>query len=184
MKDCPGCGYDLEGLPPVHVCPECGRPYDRDTYVLEAATRSTKVDTYLHIVSILVLVVLGSWSQRFSSTLAVVFLPGLVVNVWRLRSCRVLLVTPSDLCILRSGVEEHRLSFEDVSNVKYSWVTGRTIAYKSDGSKAFSIPIRHILSARRARQLVAIIKRRVADRANDSASIAEGPGSATEANTS
>jgi hypothetical protein len=25
---CIHCGYGLVGLPPVHVCPECGRPYD------------------------------------------------------------------------------------------------------------------------------------------------------------
>lgn len=25
---CIHCGYGLLGLPPVHICPECGRPYD------------------------------------------------------------------------------------------------------------------------------------------------------------
>lgn len=27
---CTACGYGLNGLPPRHVCPECGAPYDRN----------------------------------------------------------------------------------------------------------------------------------------------------------
>jgi hypothetical protein len=29
LKECPICGYSLEGLPVQHVCPECGREFDR-----------------------------------------------------------------------------------------------------------------------------------------------------------
>ena len=31
---CPGCAYQLEGLPPERVCPECGRAYDQKTIIL------------------------------------------------------------------------------------------------------------------------------------------------------
>jgi len=186
MKDCPGCGYHLEGLPPVHVCPECGRPYDRDTYVLEAATRSTKASAYFNAVYILAMIAWGL-SQRSLLLLipAIGVLPALVIGYHRrLRSRRVFLVTPSELYILRRGVEEHRYSLKKVRDAKYSWVTGRTTVNGSDGFKAFSIPIRHILSARRARQLVAIIKRRVANRSNDSARAAESTDSTIEVNIS
>jgi len=30
---CPGCDYDLRGLPTEYNCPECGLTYDRDTMV-------------------------------------------------------------------------------------------------------------------------------------------------------
>ncbi len=28
---CAHCDYDLSGLPPRHICPECGHPFDADT---------------------------------------------------------------------------------------------------------------------------------------------------------
>lgn len=29
LRECPWCGYALEGLPIEHVCPECGHAFDR-----------------------------------------------------------------------------------------------------------------------------------------------------------
>src|SRR4051812_36308586 len=29
LRNCPGCGYSLETLPAVGMCPECGRGYDQ-----------------------------------------------------------------------------------------------------------------------------------------------------------
>lgn len=33
LKQCPMCGYSLEGLPSEHKCPECGEAYDTDVRV-------------------------------------------------------------------------------------------------------------------------------------------------------
>ena len=32
---CPACGYDIDGLPPRHRCPECGFVYDERMFLLE-----------------------------------------------------------------------------------------------------------------------------------------------------
>ncbi len=43
---CPDCGYLLHGLPPKHVCPECGRKYSivsvRQSWLRWMATRSLR----------------------------------------------------------------------------------------------------------------------------------------------
>ncbi len=35
LTRCPACGYDIEGLPPRHRCPECGFVYDERMFLLE-----------------------------------------------------------------------------------------------------------------------------------------------------
>src|SRR5690242_21157814 len=39
---CPRCDYDLRGLPPEGTCPECGRPYDRETIIFRGWSAGTK----------------------------------------------------------------------------------------------------------------------------------------------
>lgn len=41
---CPGCAYQLEGLPPEGVCPECGRAYDQKTVILYGWAAGSKAD--------------------------------------------------------------------------------------------------------------------------------------------
>ena len=41
---CPGCAYQLQGLPPEGVCPECGRPYDQNVVFLYGWARGSKAD--------------------------------------------------------------------------------------------------------------------------------------------
>jgi hypothetical protein len=36
LHRCPGCNYDLTGLPAAHRCPECGFEYDETMFDLEA----------------------------------------------------------------------------------------------------------------------------------------------------
>ena len=41
---CPGCAYQLEGLPPEGLCPECGRAYDQKTIILYGWAAGSKAD--------------------------------------------------------------------------------------------------------------------------------------------
>ncbi len=41
LSHCGGCGYALNGLPDVGVCPECGKPYDQETVVLHGWARGS-----------------------------------------------------------------------------------------------------------------------------------------------
>ena len=44
LEVCPGCAYQLEGLPPEGVCPECGRAYDQRTVFLYGWAAGAKAD--------------------------------------------------------------------------------------------------------------------------------------------
>jgi hypothetical protein len=39
LTACPRCGHSLEGLPDEGICPECGRPYDQATVVVQGYAR-------------------------------------------------------------------------------------------------------------------------------------------------
>lgn len=41
---CPGCAYQLQGLPPEGVCPECGRAYDQRVVILYGWATGSKAD--------------------------------------------------------------------------------------------------------------------------------------------
>lgn len=43
LRECPGCGYDLQGLPPEHVCPECGATYSTETLDLVGWSREGRM---------------------------------------------------------------------------------------------------------------------------------------------
>src|SRR3954462_6792739 len=44
LERCPGCAYDLTGLPEAGVCPECGEGYDAGMIELTGVARGPHVN--------------------------------------------------------------------------------------------------------------------------------------------
>jgi len=56
---CPDCRYDLIGLPAEHYCPECGLPYDRETYVFDSALPRWPLGVLIFIIAALLIFYVG-----------------------------------------------------------------------------------------------------------------------------
>ena len=63
VRRCPACGYDLRGLPPGHLCPECGTQSDFYGPRRVARKQARRIDRRLVIPPVVVLVVLTLWGN-------------------------------------------------------------------------------------------------------------------------
>jgi hypothetical protein len=79
---CPRCDYDLRGLPPEGICPECGRPYDQKSIILHGWASGQMRSHWWNLLSI------GAWAlpaimMRFGvSSVLVVLGFGIGASVW------------------------------------------------------------------------------------------------------
>lgn len=94
LTHCPGCGYQLEGLPPAGTCPECGRGYDPGIVILHGYARGGYADlaTARPGVAVVLTLLYGlmvlKWLTRsgadpFNLLCVALFLPIILWGLWR-----------------------------------------------------------------------------------------------------
>jgi hypothetical protein len=110
LKNCPWCGYGVEGLPAVHACPECGTGVDRRWTIYGGATmpvgRVAALRTYVMVAGTLPLLLVmllagtpGGWRMRLIPMSLLMLVPLVVLAVIPLRPRRFLAVGPEGLVI-------------------------------------------------------------------------------------
>ncbi len=147
MINCPKCGYSLEGLPEVHVCPECGLDYYGETLCLEFKAHSDSWRT-------IALTVVGtSWialvpAYRAQSYWKLVFLLWLFAVVFRIiaHMYRSMPENQGEFIVDRKGIRMSRpkrgskfIAISIIKRANYSIWTGRLVLFGHDAQKLLSI---------------------------------------------
>jgi hypothetical protein len=128
LRECLHCGYSLNGLPKIHVCPECGAAYDLTMPVWRPRIAWARLLPLVGLLMLLIPVtavstgmVLGMFLAfgqlgAFLGFLMALLAPAalLLVPIWRHRAGTYLVLQPDGLVICRSGSR----SFHELSSIK------------------------------------------------------------------
>jgi hypothetical protein len=148
MNNCPRCSYSLEGLPEIHVCPECGLQYNGETTYLELKPSKTSWKM------IAVVAVPTSW-MAFDSGVRPQWVGTLSICIWS-----IMLVTAVGLHAHRLGQAQkgqlildwlgirlvrpnggtETILISDIRRAKYSRLSGQLTVIGWDDQKLLSIP--------------------------------------------
>jgi len=121
---CPGCDYDLRGLPTEHECPECGLTYDRETLVWTGRTNRAQIIIAggIAVCGLTVMLVSGAafgslqWRLMALTYVAVIIFYGWIIHRKSTQRSFFALAGNEIIC---DGSKLHRLriAFEDIDPI-------------------------------------------------------------------
>ncbi len=151
MVECPGCGYDLQGLPREHTCPECGLNYDPDTTLIRLTIHRWNQKQYA--LSVLFTVVMVYRCSRYGirrEDLWLFFLLGVSVFV---SACTILRTNNEKATLLlnRSGIQldhprfgKRYIPWSMIGRIRWNWITGTFSISGRDGKNILSMNRRDV----------------------------------------
>lgn len=131
---CPRCDYDLTGLPPRHICPECGCQYDEHSILIRLKGRRLYFRNAVPLCLFLALGLGAKSRQGGISREAVISVTGLLILVlvdtfWRFQMRGhypvAMLLDRAGVELITPGQEPMRWPWPDILRADVSWMLGR-----------------------------------------------------------
>ena len=156
LTQCPRCDYLLEGLPDIHVCPECGYAYDKRSEVIVQG-RGIAYVFWLVIVPAM----WGVRSLRLFVGDVAEWLPLMLLPVWigwgwhlvTRRRNRVVL-TPRGIELIDTHRQIQACAWTEIVEVRYNNSGGGVHLLRADGSMLADIEPQFLAAQRLDKQLV------------------------------
>ena len=166
LSKCPGCSYDLRGLPDKHKCPECGLSYNRKVEVIRCSRISWVILIFLLFMCTFAVVELtlslsGSGRSVYMPLFVIVVLGRLLVK--NLFSTRRAVLSADGVRFLGYKYDEQLARWQDVEKVVWSGMRGSIYIWSKEGEKIMDLKPDFFGTTERADEFVAAAQRWLAD---------------------
>jgi hypothetical protein len=156
LTQCPRCDYLLEGLPDIHVCPECGYAYDKRSEVIVQGRGIAYVLWCVIVPAMFGVRGLKLFVGHVAEWLSLMLLPVWIAWGWHLvtrRRNRVVL-TPRGIELIDTHLQIQARDWTEIAEVRYNSGGGGVRLLRPDGSKLADIEPQFLAAYRLDQQLV------------------------------